>query len=140
MFARLIVASFFLFASLIFTSCSAIQKIPQEKQQTLLVTATAFNSLPLQGQGNPNVGAWGDRITPGMKVVAVSSDLVSIGLTRGAKVRIDGLSNEYVVLDRMPANWKKRIDIYMGNDVKAARSWGRREVNIYWSVPYESKP
>jgi len=35
MFARLIVASFFLFASLIFTSCSAIQKIPQEKQQTL---------------------------------------------------------------------------------------------------------
>ena len=75
-----------------------------------------------------------------MKVVAVSSDLVPLGLTRGAKVRIDGISNEYIVLDRMPPKWKKRIDIYMGNDVKAARSWGRREVNIYWSVPYESKP
>ena len=140
MFARLIVASFFLSASLIFTSCSAIQKMPQEKQQALLVTATAFNSLPKQGQGNPNIGAWGDRITPGMNVVAVSGDLLSLGLTRGAKVRIEGLRNEYVVLDRMPAKWKKRIDIYMGNDVKAARSWGRREVNIYWAVPDESKP
>lgn len=140
MFARLIVASFFLFASLIFTSCSAIQKIPQEKQQTLLVTATAFNSLPVQSQGKPNVGAWGDRFTPGMNVVAVSADLVSLGLTRGTTVRIDGLRDEYVVLDRMPPQWKKRIDIYMGNDVKAARSWGRREVNIYWVVSDESKP
>ena len=75
-----------------------------------------------------------------MKVVAVSSDLVYLGLTRGTTVRIDGLRDEYVVLDRMPQKWKKRIDIYMGNDVKAARSWGRREVNIYWMVSDESKP
>ena len=125
----------FLIISLL-TSCSALQKIPQEKQKTLLVTATAFNSLPKQGQGNSNVGAWGDKITPGHERVAVSADLVSLGLTRGTRVRIDGTpKNEYVVLDRMPPKWKKRIDIYMGNDVKAARSWGRREVNIYWTVP-----
>lgn len=140
MYARLLVASFFLFAILIFTSCSTLQNIPQEKQQTLLVTATAFNSLSKQGQGDPNLGAWGDRITPGMNAIAVSADLVSIGLTRGTKVRIEGLRNEYVVLDRMPAKWKKRIDIYMGNDINAARSWGRREVKIYWAAPYESKP
>ena len=138
--SRLFIALFFLFGILILASCSTLQKIPQEKQQTLLVTATAFNSLPKQGQGSPNVGAWGDRITPGMKAVAVSSDLLSLGLTRGTKVRIDGLRNEYVVLDRMPPKWKKRIDIYMGDDVKAARFWGRREVNIYWTVPDESKP
>jgi len=135
MYARLLVASFFLFAILIFTSCSTLQNIPQEKQQTLLVTATAFNSLSKQGQGDPNLGAWGDRITPGMNAIAVSADLVSIGLTRGTKVRIEGLRNEYVVLDRMPAKWKKRIDIYMGNDINAARSWGRREVKIYWAAP-----
>ena len=135
MHARLLVASFFLFAILIFTSCSTLQNIPQEKQQTLLVTATAFNSLSKQGQGDPNLGAWGDRITPGMNAIAVSADLVSIGLTRGTKVRIEGLRNEYVVLDRMPAKWKKRIDIYMGNDINAARSWGRREVKIYWAAP-----
>jgi 3D (Asp-Asp-Asp) domain-containing protein len=140
MSSRLLVASLILLGLLILASCSALQKIPQEKQQTLLVTATAFNSLPKQGQGNPNVGAWGDRITPGVNAVAVSHDLVSLGLTRGTKVKIEGLRNEYVVLDRMPAKWKKRIDIYMGIDVKAARAWGRREVNIYWAVPEESKP
>jgi len=140
MSSRLLVASLILFGLLILTSCSALQKIPQEKQQTLLVTATAFNSLSKQGQGNPNVGAWGDSITPGVNAVAVSADLVSLGLTRGTKVKIEGLRNEYVVLDRMPAKWKKRIDIYMGIDVKAARAWGKREVNIYWAVPEESKP
>jgi 3D (Asp-Asp-Asp) domain-containing protein len=140
MYSRLILASFCLLGILLLTSCSTLQKAPQEKQQSLLVTATAFNSLPKQGQGNPNVGAWGDRITPGMNAVAVSADLVSLGLTRGTKVRIEGLRNEYVVLDRMPEKWKKRIDIYMGTDAKAARAWGRREVNIYWTVADESKP
>ena len=135
MSSRLLVASLILLGLLILPSCSALQKIPQEKQQTLLVTATAFNSLPKQGQGNPNVGAWGDRITPGVNAVAVSPDLVTLGLTLGTIVRIEGMENEYVVLDRMPAKWKRRIDIYMGIDVKAARAWGKREVNIYWTVP-----
>ena len=132
--ARLLVTSLFLFGLLILTSCSTIQKPLQEKQKNLVVTATAFNSLPKQTQGNPNVGAWGDRITPGVNAVAVSEDLVSLGLTRGTRVSIEGLQNEYVVLDRMPARWKKRIDIYMGNDVKAARAWGKRDVKIYWTV------
>lgn len=138
--ARFLVASFFLFGLSIFTSCATIQKPLQEKQQSLLVTATAFNSLPKQGQGNPNVGAWGDRLKPGVNAVAVSEDLVALGLTRGTKVRIEGMKNEYVVLDRMPARWKKRIDIYMGNDIKAARAWGKREVNIYWMGADELRP
>jgi len=132
--ARLLLASLILSGLLILASCSTIQKSLQEKQQSLLVTATAFNSLPKQGQGNPNVGAWGDRITPGVNAVAVSEDLVSLGLIRGTRVRIEGMKNEYVVLDKMPARWKKRIDIYMGNDVKAARAWGKRDVKIYWTV------
>ena len=136
--SHLFVALFFLLSISVMTSCSTSQKITREQQRTLSVTATAFNSLPKQGQGDPSVGAWGDRITPGMNAIAVSADLLSIGLNRGTRVRIEGLSNEYVVLDRMPAKWKKRIDIYMGNDVKAARAWGRREVTIYWSVPDES--
>lgn len=135
---RLFVAIFFLLSISVMISCSTSQKMPREQQRTLSVTATAFNSLPKQGQGDPSVGAWGDRITPGMNAIAVSADLLWIGLNRGTRVRIEGLSNEYVVLDRMPAKWKKRIDIYMGNDVKAARAWGRREVNIFWSVPDES--
>ena len=135
MSARLLVASLIFAGLLILASCSTIPKPLQEKQQSLFVTATAFNSLPKQGQGNPNVGAWGDRITPGVNAVAVSGDLISLGLTRGTKVRIEGMQKEYVVLDKMPTRWKKRIDIYMGNDVKEARSWGKRDVNIYWTVP-----
>ncbi len=135
MSARLLVISLTFSGLLTLASCTTIQISVQEKQQSLLVTATAFNSLPKQGQGNPNVGAWGDRITPGVNAVAVSEDLVSLGLTRGTMVRIEGMKNEYVVLDRMPARWKKRIDIYMGNDLKAARAWGKREVKIYWTVP-----
>src|SRR5512143_2978970 len=137
MYSRLFIASLSLLGFSLLASCSVLQKISQEKQQTLLVTATAFNSLPKQGQGDPNIGAWGDKITPGINAVAVSSDLVSLGLTRGTTVRIDGLRNEYVVLDKMPQKWKRRIDIYMGNDIKAARSWGKREVNIYWTVSEE---
>jgi len=131
---RPVIVSLFLFGFLILSSCSTFQKTQQEKHQTLFVTATAFNSLPKQGQGNPNVGAWGDRLTPGMSAVAVSPDLETNGLRRGTRIKIEGRPNDYVVWDRMPARWKRRIDIYMGNDVKAARAWGVRQVNIYWTA------
>jgi len=75
-----------------------------------------------------------------MNAIAVSADLISLGLTRGTRVRIDGISGEYVVLDRMPPKWKKRIDLYMGTDVKAARRWGKREVMIYWTISDEPEP
>jgi len=92
--SRLLDASLIFAGLLILASCSTIQKPLQEKQQSLLVTATAFNSLPKQGQGNPNIGAWGDRITPGVNAVAVSDDLVPLGLTRGTRVRIERMKNE----------------------------------------------
>lgn len=100
---------------------------------TLLVTATAYNSLPGQTGGSPDIAAWGDRLEPGMKAIAVSRDLQNAGLTRGTVVRIEGLQGEYVVLDRMHSRWDKRIDIYMGEDVRAARHWGKREVRIHWA-------
>ena len=98
----------------------------------LKVTATAYNSKPSQTQGDPNLTAWGDRLAPGMKAIAVSRDLIDMGLTHGVKVRIDGLKGSYTVLDKLHKRWKRRIDIYMGNDVKAAKKWGKREVTIRW--------
>jgi len=107
---------------------------PAVPEQThLRVTATAYNSFPSQGVGRGTHGAWGDRLEPGMKTIAVSHDLLALGLTRGMVVRIEGLAGDYVVLDRLPRRWKKRIDIYMGRDVHAARAWGRREVQIQWA-------
>ncbi|HVN39144.1 MAG TPA: hypothetical protein VMW19_13335, partial [Myxococcota bacterium] len=34
---------------------------------TLVVTATAYNSLPEQTSQDPNTAAWGDELKPGMK-------------------------------------------------------------------------
>jgi 3D (Asp-Asp-Asp) domain-containing protein len=101
-------------------------------ERTLRVLATAYNSTQAQTDQRPNKGAWGDHIEPGMKIVAVSRDLLGQGLKRGTKIRIDGVDGEWTVLDRTPSRYKNRIDLYMGLDVKAARQWGRRTVTIRW--------
>jgi 3D (Asp-Asp-Asp) domain-containing protein len=101
-------------------------------ERTLLVKASAYNSLPGQTAGNPRLAAWGDVLEPGMRAIAVSRDLLELGLVRGTRVRIEGLPGEYAVLDKMARRWRRRIDIYMGDDVEAARAWGVREVRIHW--------
>ena len=101
-------------------------------KRTLLVTATAYNSLSHQTNSEPWIGAWGDRLDPSMNVIAVSRDLLDEGLTRGVEVEIEGFPAKYRVLDKMGRRWTRRIDIYMGEDVDAARQWGVREVRIHW--------
>lgn len=96
----------------------------------LNVTATAYNSVRAQTDSTPNIAAWGDRLKPGMKAIAVSRDLLKMGLKRGSKVKISGLPGEYVVLDKMHHRWNRKIDIYMGKDVRAAKNWGKRRVTI----------
>ncbi len=98
----------------------------------LKLVATAYNSVAAQTDSTPDIAAWGDKLKPGMKSIAVSRDLLKMGLKRGSKVRISGLEGEYVVLDKMNKRWKKRIDIYMGVDVKAARKFGKREVVMHY--------
>jgi 3D (Asp-Asp-Asp) domain-containing protein len=102
-------------------------------ERSLTVLATAYNSTRAQTDHRPNTGAWGDRIEPGMKVIAVSRDLIKQGLKRGTKVTIAEMEGEWTVLDRTPSRYKNRIDIYMGVDVKAARQWGRRKVTVRWT-------
>jgi 3D (Asp-Asp-Asp) domain-containing protein len=106
-----------------------------EAERALVVTASAYNSLPDQTVGNPRLAAWGDVLEPGVRAIAVSRDLLELGLARGARVRIEGLPGEYVVLDKMARRWRRKIDIYMGDDVEAARAWGVREVRIRWRPP-----
>lgn len=98
----------------------------------MVVTATAFNSDEDQTDDEEDIAAWGDRLKPGMKVIAVSRDLLKMGLKRNVKIRIDGLPGEWRVLDKMNARWKKRIDLYMGEDEDAAWNWGVRKVTIRW--------
>jgi len=101
-------------------------------EHNLVVKASAYNSVPEQTNSEPTLTAWGDKLEPGMKAIAVSRDLIELGLTHGVHVTIEGLPGEYVVLDKMAARWKHKIDIYMGEDVEAARRWGVRSVAIRW--------
>lgn len=109
--------------------------VRRELQGPLLVEATAYNSVTGQTEGDPEIGAWGDRLDPGVRSVAVSNDLVELGMKRGTLVRIEGLPGVFVVLDRMPPQWQRRIDIHMGESIDVAKQWGRRKVRIYWQSP-----
>jgi 3D (Asp-Asp-Asp) domain-containing protein len=100
--------------------------------RSLVVTATAYNSLPEQTDAEPHLAAWGDSLAPGMKVIAVSRDLIRAGLDRHTPVQIEGFPGVYLVLDKMNKRWERRIDIYMGHDIQAARAWGKRQVEISW--------
>jgi 3D (Asp-Asp-Asp) domain-containing protein len=122
-----------LVCALVFGCCANVARGRVADARALTVTATAYNSVPEQTHGDPHDGAWGDRLAHGMRAIAVSHDLVALGLRRGVRVRIAGLPGEWVVLDRMPSRWTRRIDLYMGHDVEAARAFGRREVRITWT-------
>lgn len=118
-----------LFVALLFSTCK------KTETKELEVVASAYNSLPGQTySGHPNIGAWGDTLRPGMKVIAVSRDLIEQGLTRNQLVEIEGLPGKFRVLDKMNRRWKQKIDIYMGINQERAKEWGIQEVTIKWEV------
>ena len=101
-------------------------------EQRMTVTATAFNSTRAQTDSRPTETACGTQLKPGSRVIAVSRDLTDKGLVCGAEVEIEGFDEPWIVADLTAARHEQLIDIYMGRDVKAARQWGRREVEIAW--------
>lgn len=105
--------------------------------QSRIVTATACNSLAYQTNSNPNITAFGDSLQPGLKYIAVSRDLLKLGLKHNTPVIIEGLEGVYLVKDKMHSRWRNRIDVYMGVDVKAAKNWGRKRVCIDYGIPIE---
>lgn len=102
-------------------------------EDTIEVTVSAYNSHPNQTDETPYVAAWGDRLEPGMRSIAVSRDLIPLGFVRGARVRIEGFpGRRFLVLDKMHHRWRRRIDIYMGDDLEAARKWGTRRLRVHY--------
>ena len=105
---------------------------PAPPAHELWVTATAYNSVRGQTDSDAAITAFGIRLRPGMRIVAVSRDLEKLGLREGVRIRIDGVEGEWEVGDRMHQRWTRRIDVYMGLDVKSARGFGKRRVRIRW--------
>ncbi|HXG27970.1 MAG TPA: hypothetical protein VNJ47_03870 [Nevskiales bacterium] len=106
-------------------------------EHTLTVTAVAYTLDSGQTDDDEDIGAWGDELDDEARIIAVSRDLLAMGLTRGTRVRIEGRRGEYVVMDLMHPRWTKRIDILMEDDDDAF-AWGRRKVRIQWKGPAAS--
>jgi 3D (Asp-Asp-Asp) domain-containing protein len=106
----------------------------------LHVDVTAYNATIAQTDRDPWIAAWGDRLRPGMRAIAVSRDLLSLGIGRGTRVEIDGLPGEYVVLDKTHRRWTRRVDLFMGKDTRKALHWGKRKMRIRCIGPCATKP
>ncbi len=98
------------------------------------VKATAYNSLVYQTSSNPSIAAWGDSLKSGMKCIAVSRDLIKLGLKHNTPIKIEGLDSIYLVKDKMHRRKRNQIDIYMGKDVKKAKEWGVKRLKIKYGV------
>jgi len=105
-----------------------------ETEHRLAVTAVAYTLDKRQTDDDEDIGAWGDELDDEANIIAVSRDLLEMGLRRGTKVRIEGRRGEYVVMDLMHPRWKKHIDILM-EDEDDAFAWGRRKAKISWTGP-----
>lgn len=108
-------------------------------EQRLTVTATAYNSTRAQTDHHPSETACGNDIRPGSRIIAISRDLKDQGLGCGTEVEISGLEGTWVVDDVMARRHKQVIDIYMGRDIKAAKHWGVKEVEIKWKLDREAR-
>ena len=127
-----------LFLSLVlcpFFNCSKQEKKKTSFEwKTIEVTATAYNSLAYQTDSDPNITAYGDSLQPGLKSIAVSRDLLKLGMKHNTPIVIEGLKGLYFVNDKMNRRWTKRVDIYMGDDVNAAKQWGRKKIILHYRV------
>ena len=105
-----------------------------DKKYNLEVRALAYTSRSRKGskKGAVPMSACGEPLTPGIKAVAVSPDLLTRGLAMRTKIKIQGMDGEYEVLDTMSPRWNKTIDIYFGDDVLGARQWGSKDIVISW--------
>jgi len=103
-----------------------------QEKHVMRVTASAYTSCRRETDSTPYLAAWNNRLKPSVKSIAVSRDLLKLGLTNKTKVTIDGLPGTYVVLDKMNKRWKKKIDIYMDCNLKKAIHWGKKKVTIRW--------
>jgi 3D (Asp-Asp-Asp) domain-containing protein len=104
----------------------------QAKAKALRVKAMAYTGCsPRKSKRTPR-GAWGDPLTRDAKAVAVSPDLLEMGLDRGDVISIEGLPGKYKVLDVMHDRHDKSIDIFYGDDQCGAMQWGKRTLTITW--------
>lgn len=116
----------------ILLGCQQPVSVKEPVHKKMEVTASAFNNVGYQTDGQSSRAAWGDILKDSMKVIAVSRDLLDSGLTHNTKVYIKELDDYYTVKDKMHYRWRKKIDVFMGKDIGAAKRFGVQKVTIIW--------
>lgn len=104
---------------------------PLAPKKSVRVKALAYTGCSVKSKRTPR-GAWGDALSRDVKAVAVSTDLLDMGLDRGDVISIEGLPGKFKVLDVMHGRHDKTIDIFYGDDRCGATQWGKRTLNITW--------
>jgi 3D (Asp-Asp-Asp) domain-containing protein len=127
----------FLFGILLFSCKNQNEEKKELIWKSIEVNASAYNSVSYQTSNQPNIAAWGDTLKPGMKCIAVSRNLLTIGINHNTKVKINGLDGIYLVKDKMNKRWENKIDIYMGENIKNARDWGTKKVTMQYAIRRE---
>jgi 3D (Asp-Asp-Asp) domain-containing protein len=126
-----------LFCIIVCASCNA--KLEDKYiWKSIEVTATAYNSVTWQTQGNPVIAAWGDSLKSDIPSIAVSRNLIALGLKHNTPIKIEGFDGVFLVKDKMHRRWRNRIDIYMGKDVQKAKTWGRQQLTIRYGIPKDT--
>ncbi|MFA6522013.1 MAG: hypothetical protein WCT24_00220 [Patescibacteria group bacterium] len=99
---------------------------------SIVVTVSAYNSVPAQTDSTPCIGAQGTNICAFLE--AGSNTCAANFVPLGTKLHVEGLG-VCVVRDRMNARYTHRVDWYMGQDIASAKQWGIRKktVGIYSS-------
>ncbi len=118
--------------SIFLFSCGAVDDGYEWK--SIPVKASAYNSVRGQTDGRPNLAAWGDTLVPGMKCIAVSRDLIPLGLKHNTQVKIEGLEGIYLVKDKMNRRYRNKIDIFMGKNIDSAKAWGNKKLTIQYRI------
>lgn len=109
-------------------------------QKCLKVKASAYNSVPYQTRPGSSglITAWGDTLVDSIPSIAISRDLLDSGLAYGTLVNIQGYDELFVVNDKMNRRYRNRIDIHMGKNIKKARKFGVKKVQICWDLPMDT--
>ncbi|MCX2681089.1 hypothetical protein OOZ15_14145 [Galbibacter sp. EGI 63066] len=119
--------------------CAQKKEIPDDdfNWKPLTVKASAYNSMQGQTVGHPTIAAWGDTLRPGIKAVAISRDLIKLGITKNTPIKIEGFDGIYLVKDKMNARYSKKIDIYMGTERQKAINFGIKTLKIWYGIPVD---
>ena len=90
-------------------------------------TITAYSATESECDSDPTITASMRKVRPG--TVAVSRDLFNKGWTFGGKIYIKSLG-VYEINDLMHERYKNRVDVFIGDTVKARKFGVKKDVIV----------